>query len=345
MSQIVMTQAERIAGLRRLGYGESEAGFLCLAALHGGYFLRRQYAEFLGREDGGTVTQLMQKVLDQGHARASTWRQNTQLYHLCSRRFYAALGQENNRNRRRRQLPNVKNKVMGLDFVLAHPKPHYLATEQEKLHYFTGTLQLETAVLPTKRYLNNGHATDRHFVEKYPIFLADSAQPAASPVVNFCFVDEGASGLSGFWTFLVHYRDLFACLREFQVIYVAAASNHFQAAAKAYARFANREIKTNGANGICPTTRMVAFFEARQLYETQQWNSFDRAKLLRFRDDRREFSGPEIERLYQRWKAKGRDEMLEILDSKESLHAPVHGKFSTYLLEHNYGLFDSFALV
>ena len=49
-----MTNAERIQALQRLGYTEREAAFLCLAALHGGYFLRRQYAQFLGREDGGT---------------------------------------------------------------------------------------------------------------------------------------------------------------------------------------------------------------------------------------------------------------------------------------------------
>lgn len=339
-----MTDRERVAALRRLGYGEIQARFLTLAALHGGYFLRRQYAHFTGREDGGTVTDLMQKALDRGHVRASTWRQNTQLYHLCSRRFYAALGQEDNRNRRRRQLPTIKNKVMGLDFVLAHLEKHYLATEQEKLHYFTGTLQLETSVLPAKRYINNGHATDRHFVEKYPIFLSDSVHPAASPVVSFCFVDEGTSGLSAFWTFLVHYRKLFARLREFQIIYVAATPNHFSTAAKAYARFARGEASPNGSTvTLSPTARMLEHFEARQLYETQQWNSFDRAKLLRFRDDRTEFSGPEIEALYERWKTKGHDGLVEILDGREFLHAPNHSNFSTYLLEHNYGLFDSFA--
>ncbi len=38
-----MSSAERIAALKGLGYTEREAAFLCLAALHGGYFLRRQY--------------------------------------------------------------------------------------------------------------------------------------------------------------------------------------------------------------------------------------------------------------------------------------------------------------
>jgi hypothetical protein len=41
-----MTDAERINALQALGYNEREAAFLCLAALHSGYFLRRQYHSF-----------------------------------------------------------------------------------------------------------------------------------------------------------------------------------------------------------------------------------------------------------------------------------------------------------
>ena len=102
MSQVQMTTEERTRALTRFGYTGSEAGFLCMAGLHGGYFLRRQYAEFLGRQDGGTVGQLIEKALDLGHAHASTYGGRTQVYHLSARPFYAALGQGDNRNRRRR---------------------------------------------------------------------------------------------------------------------------------------------------------------------------------------------------------------------------------------------------
>jgi hypothetical protein len=37
-----MTDAERIKALQALGYNKREAAFLCLAAPHSGYFLRRQ---------------------------------------------------------------------------------------------------------------------------------------------------------------------------------------------------------------------------------------------------------------------------------------------------------------
>src|ERR1700722_5402169 len=176
MSQIPMTASERGRGLRRFGYTEPEASFLYLAALHGGYFLRRQYALFIGGKDGGNVTQLAQKALANGHLRSSTWRQNTQLYHLCARPFYEALGQGENRNRRAREVLTIKNKLMGLDFVLAHRHLRYLATEEEKLDHFAGFLKFDFSQLPTKLYRSgkSGESTARYFVDKYPLFLSSA---------------------------------------------------------------------------------------------------------------------------------------------------------------------------
>src|SRR5438093_7087639 len=102
MSQVSMTNEERIRAIRQLGYTEREAAFLCIAALHGGYFLRRQYCDFLGKENGGTAAALVQKTLARGHAKASAYANNTNVYHLCTRPFYAVLGQVDNRNRRER---------------------------------------------------------------------------------------------------------------------------------------------------------------------------------------------------------------------------------------------------
>src|ERR1039457_3697106 len=115
MSQIRLTNQERIQALQRLGYAARESAFLCPAALHGGYFLRRQYSQFLSQSPGGSAAALIEKVLDNGHAKGTTYATNTHIYHLSARPFYAALGQEDNRNRRLRQPATIKNKLMGLD--------------------------------------------------------------------------------------------------------------------------------------------------------------------------------------------------------------------------------------
>src|SRR5258707_11863470 len=152
MSQIPLKNEEREKALQRFGYTEREAHFLCMAALHGGYFLRRQYDGFLGRPDGGNATQLVEKALAKGHAKSFAYRHKVNIYHLCARAFYSALGQEDNRNRRLRQPFTIINKLMALDFVLAHLGQKFLATEQEKLDYFAGALTIDRSAFPAARY-------------------------------------------------------------------------------------------------------------------------------------------------------------------------------------------------
>src|SRR5437899_2634403 len=98
MSQVLMTDSNRLRALTRFGYTEREAEFLSRAALHSGYFLRRQYGQFLGQENSGTIAQLIEKILEREHSEVITYQQKTHIYHLCARPFYAALGQSDNRN-------------------------------------------------------------------------------------------------------------------------------------------------------------------------------------------------------------------------------------------------------
>jgi hypothetical protein len=113
-----VTEAERINALQSLGYNEREAAFLCLAALHSGYFFRRQYHAFAGVETGKASLLLEEKLTERRHAKVISFAYGTQLYHLCSRPFYEALGESNNRHRRSRAPLSIKAKLMGLDYVL-----------------------------------------------------------------------------------------------------------------------------------------------------------------------------------------------------------------------------------
>jgi hypothetical protein len=342
MSQIPMTDRERVRALQRFSYTEPESAFLSLAALHSGYFLRRQYARFLGAKDGGQVSQLVERALANDHVKTSTWRQNTQLYHVCARPFYEALGQGENRHRRARSLLAIKNKIMTLDFVLAQREYTYLATEQEKLDYFTQALKLDPSVLPAKLYHGalSTLTTIRYFVEKYPIFLSGAAREGAPAVAAFCFVDEGAVSLSGFETFLQHYHRLFASLPEFDVVYVADKEAWFRPAARIFERFQGQ------AHRVAPDPlvgRLLEYYFAmRRLCEAKEFSSFDRAKLIRFRQEQREFSGAKKEALFARWKAGGDAAVTGILAPEPVAQPMLRGTFSTHLLEHDYGMFGRF---
>jgi hypothetical protein len=344
MSQMLITETERIARLTRFGYNETEAQFLCLAALHGGYFLRRQFGQFIRREDGGTVSQLTERALALVHVRTSTWRYNTQLYHLCARPFYEALGQGDNRNRRPREWAAIKNKVMGFDFVLAHRHVRYLATEQEKLDYFTGTLGLDPAVLPGKGYRARRRpvVTTRYFLDKYPLFLTEESREGMPPGPTFCFVDEGMISLSRFETYLAQYQVLFAALRAFQLTYVAANERHFAGARMMFARFLMSAV--SGAGGHDHREGLLAYFKARRLYETKQFASLDRSQLILFRDGRERFSDTDHEALYARWQTVGDVAIAQKPVPERAVAPRIRGTFSTYLLTYDYGLFGSFLL-
>ena len=343
MSQVQMTNEERIQSLRHFGYAEREAGFLFRAALHGGYFLRRQISAYLGREDGGTSAQLVERTLSLEHARVFTYHQNTQLYHLYARPFYEAIGQGDNRNRRGRQPLTIKNKLMGLDFVLAHPACQFLATEQEKLDYFTGTLQVPRSLLPAKLYrgAEGDPATARYFVDKYPVFLGAPGMAGTPAVVSFCFVDEGMVGLSRFETYLLQYASLFRSLPQFHLLFIAARPKLFRAAEGRFERFLTQEQTPAAPISIPNLQRILDYFQTRFLYETKQLAGFDRAKLLRLRDDREAFSTQENEALYERWKSGGDSAVREILAAGSEPHGRTRAIFSTHLLEHDYDIFGS----
>jgi hypothetical protein len=331
-----MTNDERKAAIQRFGYTEREAAFLCLAALHGGYFLRRQYNAFLNCGRGGNADRLIEKGVFQGHVRVHESANRTEIYHVGAKPFFTVLGEEDNRNRRWRQPYAVKVKLMGLDFVLAHQQHHYLATEAEKLGYFVGTLGLNHRHLPQRVYRSRHgrNITTRYFVDKFPLFLsgASSAQP---PVVGFCYVDGNLGKPSGFDTYLLQYRELFRRVDGFWVVYVAADERMFPKAERIFGR-----VCANGAEAVHVARdpdieRLCDHFRARVLLERRETSSFGKARLDRLREELAEFRGPEYEALYCRWREWGDG----VLGGSSEARAKGSGGFWTYRVGHDYDLF------
>jgi hypothetical protein len=227
-----MTFAERVNAVAALGFRPRQAAFLTTVALHSGYCLRRQYAAFAGCKYGKNVRDFLDGVVEQRLAERITYRANRgSIYHLFGRRLYAAIRQEDNRNRRHASPPLIARKLMFLDFVIAHPAFDWYATESDKVELFVNRLGVPTEILPQRTYeprtlgtrrtdgTRNTRApspsrllppteTTRYWIQKLPIFLHGD-----SPTVHFVTVvtDAHASAIEAFvrehTPLLRHLRD------------------------------------------------------------------------------------------------------------------------------------------
>jgi hypothetical protein len=85
---------EYLTAIRRLGYTDTEAQFLYLAATHSGYFTQRHYLTFTHQAHGWLVNRLTTRILTRRHARATKHANNTHVYNLYSRRIYDAIDKD-----------------------------------------------------------------------------------------------------------------------------------------------------------------------------------------------------------------------------------------------------------
>ena len=203
-----------------LGYTPRQAEFLVLVALHGGYFLRRQYVTFTGTTHGQAAVRFLGQSVAREHVRVLPYGRQGHVFHLYARPLYAAIGEEDNRNRRQAEWDAVIRKVMTVDFVLAHQTARFLATEEEKVALLRERL-IPSTVWPHRSHAprRSGRTTTRYFVDKMPWY-----QEGEDDRVWIVYVDAERT-LQGFETFLDQYRALLASMPS-GVTYVAPTAWH-----------------------------------------------------------------------------------------------------------------------
>jgi hypothetical protein len=333
-----MTNEQRIESLVRLGYKAPEAEFVCLAALNSGYFVRRHFVSFLGKGSGRLDENFLCRAKTLRHVTASRLDRNRVLYHFKSKPLFTALGEEDNRNRRSHQAITIKTRLMALDFVLQHLRYRFLSTEEEKVAFFCDAVGLDRAHLPVKGYRGiKGDCTQRFFVDKMPIFIEETASGRWN--TSFCYLDGGANSAAGFKSYLEEYRNLFARLAQFKIVYIASSNDNL---ADARRLFTHHFGDTGGRPPLDPAiSRLLNFFADRVRFERRDLAAFDQGKLIQFRRDREEFSNASSEKLFERWRTAGDEGVLAVLAPESMAKAPCSATFSSHILEFNYELFGS----
>src|SRR5437870_2025546 len=167
-----MTWEERVAKVRLHGFTDRQAAFLVTVMLHAGVCLGRHYCNFSRIAYGRKMHDFFQSLLARGYATArACGHHKARLYHIHYKPLYRAIGEPNNRHRRPTALPRAIERLMLLDAVLADRDRTWLATEQDKLAFFTLTHRIPRQDLPSLTWRKADAETTRFFPDKLPVGL------------------------------------------------------------------------------------------------------------------------------------------------------------------------------
>ena len=294
-----MREAERAQALGCFGYTPRQAHFLTVVALHGGYFLRRQYVQFIAGQHGLATTRFLAKARAHGHLREQPYGRHGTVFHLCARPVYAALGQEDNRNRRRADWFPVLRKIMTLDFVLTRPMAQFWATEDDKTALLR-ELGVDQRLWRAKRYLSHRDAskiTTRHFVDKMPWY-----RDAGDPRLWFAYINAECT-FAGFDSFLREYAGVFAAVTS-GVVFVGIGPCRPRVEAW-FARTHARELQQ-----AFSLPAFLDYCRLRRDIDAGNWPQVSVADIQRFRELRTRFAAPSFEVLFRRWEQDGESAIL-----------------------------------
>ncbi len=311
-----------ISSLEAVGYLEREATFLYLVAIHSGYFLRRQYGQFIKRDSGALATRFLEKAARLNHLRIIECGQGRHVYHLMSRPVYEALGRTDSQNRRIKGDLSIKSRLMVLDFVLAHLSANVLEDEAGKVDFFTTQCGVRSELLP-RSYAGRL----MYFPDGFPILVSNTGIP------RFVFFDEGQVTATRFERYLKQYRPLFAAVGEFELIFVADTESN---SARAKASF-NRFLPEDKLRGVTPMTPLgvdhfLEFMAVRQQSEVGGRGVLS-SDLKTLREGESLYTSLEHQALYAAWKMQSTTaEKIR----QRFLQTSMRVTFSTVVLPYSY---------
>jgi hypothetical protein len=331
--------ASTIAALCELGFTLREAEFLYLAAIHSGFFLQRQFDQFVGeRTSGAFVLKAQRKGI-----KAETCRRGAKLYHIQSCHIYAAAGVPESRNRQPHSHRTIATRLLALDFVLAHLDKHFLHTEQQKAEYLITTCNLGPRVLPTTvfRSSKNQTTTYRSFPDNFPMFLTNGTPPTP-PLVTFTFVDNRTASITSFKTHLERYLKLFAALRQFNFIFISNSSLKFDSAQYYfYLRLWPVLLLPGLPSGLKDHEHLLRFFVLRNQWDDpQQRGNMPKEQVLLLSHYLSTYNEP-YDALYENWHAQ--QTPAHASSSEVPPTPPNSPTFSTHLLKSKLSMFGDYA--
>jgi len=208
-----MTTQERVNALMAHGFTQRQAVFVAMVLLHSGVCVPRQYCAFVGTGWGQVARDFFDKLSDRKLATMYPGgASGGSIFHLHRKSLYRAIGEPNSRLGRRGTVTRAVERLMVLDAVLANRDIPWLATENEKIDYFTQQRGLALAELPSLTYVGAGQSTTRYFPDRLPIGVG-----ATRGETVFLHVVTSADG-QAFRAFLERHESTFRRLPRWRII-------------------------------------------------------------------------------------------------------------------------------
>ena len=306
-----MTAEDRIKAIEEFGFTSRQARFLVTVLLHAGVCVPRQYATLAGTAYGHNVTTFFDRLVQRGYATASHCLHNrAALYHIQHQALYRAIGQPHSRYRRPVSARQAIDRVMLLDAIISSPELVWLATEDEKVAFFSLMApSIQPERLPHLTIGKPPSARLRLFPDGLPIGVESNGRAVFLYLARTSFDGDLRA-------FVQRHGDLFRALpgwtlRLLVLRRTAGGMGSLEAAVRdELAAWSPRTVE-----------------ELRWYCEQRRTTSDPRARCQsdeRFRRAHRAFSTPRGQRLYHRWLTDG-DAVFERLSSTAIVEALTRG--------------------
>jgi hypothetical protein len=246
---------DAIDRLKGFGYAEREAAFLYMVAVHSGYFLRRQFNQFVARERGAIATHFLRHAVQSGHIEEMPCADGRIIYHVASRQIYTLAENASSQARRVKSHREILRRLIALDYVMEHlVHEHFLESSDERAQLFT-QLKVPPAVIE--------HADA--FGRMVPISLLTESE---AQVVRLAFLDEGQRSTAMFARFLETQEALLRALPRVEVVFVSLTPLLFSAAQHVFDR--HMPLK-NSTNSACPlgVEHLIEWLDIRQRFREE----------------------------------------------------------------------------
>jgi hypothetical protein len=287
--------AERIEAIAAFGFTERQARFLVEVLIHSGVFIERQYCTFAGIAHGQKTTDFLRKLVERGYARPIEVgaRHRGRLFHLCHKPLYAAIGQADNRHRRRMPLGRMIERLMVLDAVLADRTCIWLGTECDKRRYFMRQLRgrIESREFPRLTFGSGARHTVRYFPDKLPIGIHRDSEDHV-----FVYLVTSAVPMD-FRLFLLRHSELLRPLLRWTIRVLVPEP--FARAMRQFGHAAREELAT--PIPLSSVDELQWYFRERHRRDQEGSDTPDE----RFRTAVSMFRAPRFRALYRLWQEQG----------------------------------------